>query len=125
MIVHRNIILFHSQNSMQQLRFKRFYVRHSKTNAGVRAVPIADKTFSFFEYWYSKNNCYYLLSPPDGSHFQYRNYYDSYFIPIMQELNLTHKPHDTRHTCISLLASSKVYPTTIKNRWSLWHTNSY
>ncbi|MCI8955470.1 MAG: tyrosine-type recombinase/integrase [Eubacterium sp.] len=32
----------------------------------------------------------------------------------MKELNLEHKPHDTRHTCISLLATAKVEPTTIK-----------
>jgi integrase len=93
---------------------KWFYVRHSKTNAGIRAVPIADKTFSFFEYWYKKSECDHLLVTPDGSYFQYRNYYDSYFTPIMQEFSLSHKPHDTRHTCISLLASCKVYPTTIK-----------
>ena len=32
----------------------------------------------------------------------------------MKELNIDHKPHDTRHTCISLLAAAKVYQTTIK-----------
>lgn len=96
------------------LEEKWFYIRHSKTNAGIRAVPIADKTYLFFEQWFNKNDCEYLLSTTDGSHFLYRNYYDSYFMPLMEGLGLNHKPHDTRHTCISLLASAKVYPTTIK-----------
>lgn len=91
-----------------------FYVSKSKTDAGIRYVPIADKVKPFFEYWYNKNNCEYLLSTPEGQHFLYRNYYDSYFMPFMKELNLEHKPHDTRHTCISMLATAKVDPTTIK-----------
>lgn len=93
---------------------KWFYIRHAKTNAGIRAVPIADKTFCFFEQWYNKNDCEYLLCTPDANHFTYRNYYDSYWDPFMKEFSLSHKPHDTRHTCISLLASAKVYQTTIK-----------
>lgn len=93
---------------------KWFYVRNSKTDAGIRAVPIADKTFSFFEYWYNKSPCDYLLCTKDGKHFIYRNYYDSYWKPLMNELNMEHRPHDTRHTCISMLASAKVYQTTIK-----------
>ena len=33
---------------------------------------------------------------------------------MLHELNIKHRPHDTRHTCISLLAAAKVYQTTIK-----------
>lgn len=80
---------------------KWFNIRHSKTQAGIRAVPIADKTFQFFEYWYHKNDCEYLLSTPDGAGFEYRNYYDGYWKPLLKELNLNHRPHDTRHTCVS------------------------
>lgn len=93
---------------------KWFYVRGSKTDAGIRAVPIADKTFNFFEYWYNKNDCEYLLSTSDAKHFTYRNYYDSYWTMVLKELSIDHKPHDTRHTCISLLAAAKVDQTTIK-----------
>ena len=45
---------------------------------------------------------------------EYRNYYDSYWKPLLKELNIKHRPHDTRHTCINLLAAAKVYQTTIK-----------
>lgn len=80
-----------------------FNVVASKTEAGVRTVPIADKVLSFFKHWYYKNNSEYLLSTPEGNHFEYRNYYDSYWTPLMNTVNISHTPHDTRHTCVSLL----------------------
>jgi len=85
-----------------------FNVVASKTEAGVRTVPIADKVMPFFKNWYYKNNSEYLLSTPDGSHFEYRNYYDSYWTPLLNTINLNHTPHDTRHTCVSLLTAAKV-----------------
>ncbi len=91
-----------------------FYVSKSKTQAGVRAVPIADKTLPFFKKWYEKSNSEYLVCTTDNKHFTYRNYYDSYWKPFMEELNINHLPHDTRHTTISLLAKAKVEQTTIK-----------
>ena len=91
-----------------------FDVTASKTEAGIRKVPIAKKTLPFFEYWMSKNDCPYLLSTPDGEHFLYRNYFDSYWKPLTKEMNLEHKPHDTRHTCITLLTLAKVDDKVIK-----------
>lgn len=85
-----------------------FNVVASKTKSGIRTVPIADKVLPFFNHWYNKNNCEYLLSTPEGSHFEYRNYYDSYWTPLMQTINAKHTPHDTRHTCVSLLTTAKV-----------------
>ena len=32
----------------------------------------------------------------------------------MKRLNMKHTPHDTRHTCISLLTKADVNPTTMK-----------
>ena len=32
----------------------------------------------------------------------------------MKQLNMKQTPHDTRHTCISLLTKADVNPTTIK-----------
>ncbi len=91
-----------------------FHVRHAKTQAGIRAVPIADKTLDYFKHWYYKNDCDFLLSTPESRKFVYRNYYDSYWKPLMEDLDMKHRPHDTRHTCISLLATAKVQPTIIK-----------
>lgn len=91
-----------------------FDVVDSKTEAGIRKVPIAQKIYDYFVYWMNKNDCDYLISTPDGEHFKYRNYYDSYWKPFMEEMKMNHRPHDTRHTTVSLLASANVNQTIIK-----------
>lgn len=91
-----------------------FDVIASKTESGIRKVPISDKILPFFEYWYNLNDCEYLLSTPDGKHFVYRNYYDSYWKPLIEQMGMNHRPHDTRHTCISLLAESGVDDRLVK-----------
>ena len=91
-----------------------FKITEAKTSSGIRTVPIADKLLPFFEYWYNLNDCEYLLSTPEGEHFLYRNYYDSYWKPLIESLNMTHRPHDTRHTCISLLTVAGVSDKIIK-----------
>lgn len=91
-----------------------FDVVASKTEAGIRKVPISKKVLPFFEYWYNVNDCDYLLSTPDGKHFDYRNYYDSYWKPLIEQLGLKHTPHCTRHTCISLLAEAGVDERLVK-----------
>lgn len=91
-----------------------FKIVASKTEAGIRTAPIAEKVFPFFEYWFHLNDCEYLLSTPDGKHFTYRNYYDSYWTPLLEPLNMTHRPHDTRHTCISMLTVAGVSDKVIK-----------
>ncbi len=96
------------------LEEKWFDILVSKTEAGIRKVPINNKILSFFEYWMTKNDCEYLLSTPDGKRFDYRNYYDSYWIPLIEQIGMQHRPHDTRHTCVSLLAAAGVDERLIK-----------
>lgn len=99
-----------------------FYVGKSKTEAGIREVPIAEKIVPFFEYWMQKE-CDHLICTPDEEPFTYRNYYDSYWIPLMIQLGWGkfvvvegkkepvyegHRPHDARHTCVSLLTAAGV-----------------
>lgn len=96
------------------LEEKWFYIKASKTEAGVRAVPISDKVIPFFQYWLEKD-CDYLICSPENKHFLYRNYYDSYWKPLMDQLNMSHhRPHDTRHTCVSLLTVAGVNDKIIK-----------
>lgn len=90
------------------LNEKWFDIIASKTEAGIRKVPIHDKVLPFFQEWMTKNDCEYLISTPDAKHFDYRNYYDSYWKPFMEQMNFDHHPHETRHTCISLLARAGV-----------------
>ncbi len=92
-----------------------FDVIVSKTDNGIRKVPIADKVLPFYKAWYESNpDCEYLLHTEDGKHFKYRNYYDSYFQPLMEQLKIERTPHCCRHTCISLLAEAGVDQTIIK-----------
>ena len=97
--------------SLQEHWFK---VVASKTDAGIRTVPIADKILPFFEYWYNRSDCEYLLSTPEGKHLLYVNYLDNYWTPIIGMLGMEHRPHDTRHTCISFLAAAGVDERIIK-----------
>lgn len=96
------------KKSEVNLKERWFNVTKSKTDAGVRTVPIAEKILPFFEYWMQKNDSEYLLSTHEGNHFEYRNYYDSYWKPMMDILNFEHTPHSTRYTCISFLTAAKV-----------------
>ena len=91
-----------------------FDVIASKTENGIRKVPIADKLLPFYQAWYEGSECEYLLHTPEQKHFDYRNYYDSYFVPLMDQLGYTQTPHCTRHTCISLLTEAHVDQTMIK-----------
>ncbi len=96
-----------------------FYVERSKTEAGVRNVPIAKKILPFFEYWMKKESkCDYLITTREGRHFNDRNYRDSYWKPIIAEIGLLGEhlplPHDTRHTCVSLLTVAGVQDKVIK-----------
>lgn len=96
------------------LECRYFKVTASKTAAGIRTVPIAEKVYLFFKYWYDLNDCEYLLSTPEGEPFLYRNFYDSYWRPLIDVLGMDHRPHDTRHTCISMLTVAGVSDKLIK-----------
>ena len=50
-----------------------FDVISSKTENGIRKVPIADKVLPFYKSWYAScPDCEYLLHTEDGKHFTYR-----------------------------------------------------
>jgi integrase len=100
--------LLNLQKQDVHLEERWFFVKEAKTNAGVRDVPIAEKIVPFFEHWIQKD-CNYLICTPDNHPFTYRNYYDSYWIPLMNGLSLDrYTPHCTRYTCVSLLTEAGV-----------------
>lgn len=94
-----------------------FFVRESKTESGIREVPIADKIVPLFEHWMRKD-CDHLICDPNNTLFigktGYNNYYYTYWIPLMRQLDMHHRPHDTRHTCISLLVEAGIDDRIIK-----------
>lgn len=91
-----------------------FYVRKSKTDSGVRIVPIADKVFPFYKELAENSKCEYLINNVHGEHLPYNNYHKQYWQPLMQNLNLKHTIHETRHTCITQLTQNGADKTIIK-----------
>lgn len=93
-----------------------FDVVYSKTEGGIRRVPICSKLMPYVKKWYSNeyNKSEYLFCTENGEHFLYRNYYDSYFIPLMEDCCMNYTPHFCRHTFISNMAEAEVNSTIIK-----------
>ena len=92
---------------------KWFFVRKSKTEAGVREVPIADKVFPFIQNLMG-NPSEYLLKAPEGSRMRYNYFKDVLWKGCMERLKIAHRPHDTRHTCITLMTQAGVDSRIIK-----------
>lgn len=89
-----------------------FYVEKSKTAAGVRRVPIADKAAPLFARFIADNESGYLLS--NGSKKYTYGTFIKHIWSGLRDYGMEHIPHDTRHTCITRLAEEKVDPTIIK-----------
>ncbi len=85
-----------------------FFVRHAKTISGIRYVPIAEAVYPFWQWWYDKSDSCYMISGTHAPHLSYRNFYNSYWKPLMESLHMSHFPHDTRHTCITLMTLASV-----------------
>ncbi len=91
-----------------------FDIRKSKTPNGIRRVPIPDLLLPYYRSWYESSECEYLLHTVAQKQLTYRNYYDAYWTPLMESLDIKHTPHCTRHTCSSLLADNHVDQTIVK-----------
>lgn len=87
-----------------------FHVGKSKTPAGVRDVPIADKILPLMQYWMSTDGEYLLNI--DGKKMSYAKYHNKYFTPALN--GMEHTPHDTRHTCVSLLVAKNIDDRIVK-----------
>ena len=84
-----------------------FYVKEAKTVAGIREVPIAEKIVPAIEKWISRP-CDRLICSGADAPLPYYTFRDNYWKAVMDILDMDHKPHDTRHTCISLLTEAGV-----------------
>lgn len=85
-----------------------FHIAKDKTEASIRDVPIAEAILPFFKSWYIYNDSEFMFTTTDNKPLFYRNYRDSYFDNLLAELGMEHKPHDTRHTCSTLLKQAGV-----------------
>lgn len=92
-----------------------FFVRKSKTDSGVRAVPIADAVLPYWKHFDKLSTCNYAVCTVSGQPIEYSNFVKRYWNPTMEELGLKdYTPHCTRHTCTSLLKVAGVDHTLVK-----------
>ena len=91
-----------------------FKVKESKTEAGIRKVPIADAIVPFFKHWMNNSDSEYLITTKDREQMLYSNYLNAYWKPILEPLGWKQTPHHARHTCVTLLTEARVEPTFIK-----------
>ena len=84
----------------------------SKTNNGIRKVPIADKTLVYWQH-FIKTNGTYLLNIDDRSFQDDRGYHafsSTYWKPFMEMMGMSGRQiHETRHTCSTLLHEAEIY----------------
>ena len=90
-----------------------FFIAKSKTMAGIREVPIADKVLPFFEYWMGRDGEY-LISTPEGDNMTYDRFYRTHWKALMSSLDIKHTPHSARYTTISSLTQAGVDDRIIK-----------
>lgn len=89
-------------------------VRRSKTAAGVREVPIAEKIVPFIGRWL-QNQTDMLICAGSGVPMSYYVFRENYWTGIMETLGMEkHRPHDTRHTCVSMLTETGADPRIIR-----------
>lgn len=94
---------------------KYFIVTESKTEAGQnRPVPIHAAILPYFERRMAAKTKY-LIMAPKNKQMSYDYYYRSIFQPIMEQLDMDHRPHDCRHTFATLLNNKGANSTSIKN----------
>lgn len=91
-----------------------FYIRQSKTNSGIRIVPIADKVLPFWKMFASKSTCEFAVCNANGKFLSYDNFKRRYWKELMLQLNMNHTIHETRHTFISQMVVKNVNMTIIK-----------
>lgn len=82
-----------------------FDITKSKTPAGIRKVPIADKIYPFFQNWMERESEY-MFPNLSGAMLQDKSFRECYWDPVMEVVGSYHHPHDTRHTCVSLLTKA-------------------
>lgn len=96
-----------------KLRRRFFKITRSKTQAGLRIVPIPKK---LLPYWQEsmETSSDYICCRVDGSKHTYDSFRRAIFDRVMQQFNFKHTPHETRHTLASMLDSADTNKTVTK-----------
>ena len=105
--------LFNLKKTDVHLSERYFHITHAKTDAGIREVPIAEKIVPFLENRMSSDSDY-VFCNTENNPLKYKTFAVCWWTPMMNELNMNHLPHDTRHTCVTMLTEAGVDERTIR-----------
>lgn len=86
------------------LRHRYFDIKQSKTNSGIRIIPIHDRIYPLILSLLSAPGEF-LISRADGSPMSYAQY-TSLWNRVMHEVRGKHTTHDCRHTVATLLSNA-------------------
>lgn len=98
---------YNLKKSDVHLQEKYFFIGKSKTDAGIRQVPIADRILWIVQE-HMQTDSEYLFCNTKGNKLTDGSFRPCWWGPMMTDLGFHHTPHDTRHTCISLLTVAGV-----------------
>ena len=114
--------LFNTKRTSVDLESRFFTIEKGKNVNAARKVPIHDRTYPFFEYWYNKGTEY-LITNLSGRKFNldtnHQSYTESFWIPILKDIGILqyknakgeisdHLPDDTRHTFTTMWKEKKL-----------------
>lgn len=93
---------------------KRYLIGGMKTEAGTdRIIPINKKILPLIEKRMDENNQYLIVSTR-GTKMSYNTLRMKRWIPLMNELNMDHTPHECRHTFATLMDNAGANKLSIK-----------
>ena len=90
-----------------------FEVVKSKTESGIRLVPIADVIVPFFEYFVNKSKNKWVITADKGDRLQ-DTWYRKLQANVLKTLGMQHTTHEARHTCITQMTVHNVNASIIK-----------
>lgn len=93
---------------------RKIMIGGNKTAAGRnRIIPISDRILPIVSDFMQAEGDY-LITSNAGGRMSYVNFLNRYWNDLMEQLGMSHKPHDTRHTFITLMDEAGVNRTVLK-----------
>ena len=90
-----------------------FEVVKSKTDSGIRIVPIADIIVPFFKYFCDKSQSQWVITAEYGGRLA-DSWYRKQQQSVLTSLSMKHTTHEARHTCITQMTIHNVNESVIK-----------
>lgn len=105
--------LLHLEKQHLHLDQQYFEVVKSKTESGIRLVPIADVIVPFFKYFVNKSPSKWVITADKGGRLA-DDWYRKLQANVLNTLGMKHTTHEARHTCITQMTVHNVNASVIK-----------